>query len=198
LGRGAGSQSNTNSPGLRPNSILSGILNLDAPSHLSTIQMGRKLAGGAPHIRWGGKTGSPSNTKSPGLRPTSIPSGILMHPAVWPQEKWDENCTPPLFAGRVLGPHLTQSRLGEAYLHAKYQLHPSSRLAAINMGQKFWGLRPPLGRAERGPHLTHSCPGPRPTSIPSAILIHASIWPQQIWAENWGLYPLGRGSWVPT
>jgi len=25
--------------------------------------------------------GTPSNTKSPGLRPTSIPSGILMHPA---------------------------------------------------------------------------------------------------------------------
>ena len=29
--------------------------------------------------------GSPSNTKSPGLRPTSMPSAILMHPAVWPQ-----------------------------------------------------------------------------------------------------------------
>ena len=31
------------------------------------------------------RTGSPSNTKSPGLRPTSIPSGISMLPAVWPQ-----------------------------------------------------------------------------------------------------------------
>ena len=28
---------------------------------------------------------SPSNTKSLGLRSTSIPIGILMHPAVWPQ-----------------------------------------------------------------------------------------------------------------
>jgi len=28
---------------------------------------------------------APSNTKSPGLTPTSIPSGILMHLAVWPQ-----------------------------------------------------------------------------------------------------------------
>jgi len=44
-------------------------------------------------------------------------------------------------------------------------------------------------------------PGPRPTSIPSGVLIHAAIWPQQIWAENWGTLPLwGRGelSWVPV
>jgi len=34
---------------------------------------------------YGGGAGSPSNTKSPGLRPASIPSGILMHTAVWPQ-----------------------------------------------------------------------------------------------------------------
>ena len=27
----------------------------------------------------------------PGLKPTSIPSGILMHPAVWPQWTWAEN-----------------------------------------------------------------------------------------------------------
>jgi len=37
-------------------------------------------------------------------------------------------------------------------------------------------------------------PGPRPSSIPSHILIHAAIWPQQIWAENWGVCaPLGEG-----
>jgi len=29
--------------------------------------------------------------------------------------------------------------------------------------------------------------GPRPTFLPIGILIHAAIWPQQIWAENWGL-----------
>jgi len=29
-------------------------------------------------------------------------------------------------------------------------------------------------------------------------LIHAAIWLQQIWAENWGAVPLWvRGSWVP-
>ena len=36
-----------------------------------------------PFLGRGG--GSPSNTMSPGLRPTSIPGGILIHPAVWPQ-----------------------------------------------------------------------------------------------------------------
>ena len=35
--------------------------------------------------------GSPSNTKSSGPRPTSIPSGILVHPAVWPQWTLAEN-----------------------------------------------------------------------------------------------------------
>ena len=28
---------------------------------------------------------SPSNTMSPGTRPTSVPSGILIHQTVWPQ-----------------------------------------------------------------------------------------------------------------
>jgi len=37
--------------------------------------------------------------------------------------------------------------------------------------------------------------GPRPTFIPSGILIHPAIRSQQIWAENWGLCPFG-GSWV--
>ena len=34
---------------------------------------------------WGGRSGSPSNTLWPGLRPTSVPSFILIHPTVWPQ-----------------------------------------------------------------------------------------------------------------
>jgi len=35
--------------------------------------------------------------------------------------------------------------------------------------------------------------GPRPTSMSSGILIHPAIWPQQIWADNWGLCPFGGG-----
>jgi len=36
--------------------------------------------------------------------------------------------------------------------------------------------------------------GSRPTFLPSGILTHSAIWPQQIWAENWwGLCPFGGG-----
>ena len=43
---------------------------------LSTIDIGRKL-GALPLLGRG--AGSSCNTKSPGLRPTSIASGMLMH-----------------------------------------------------------------------------------------------------------------------
>ena len=68
------------------------------------------------------------------------------------------------------------------------------------MGRKFGsGLRPPFGEVNGVPSNTKS-PGPRSSSIPSDILIHAAISPQHIWAENWGVCcaPLGRGSWVPV
>jgi len=67
---------------------------------------GPKLGGDVPFF-WGG-AGSPSNTKSPGPRHTSIPSGILVHPAVWPQRTLTENWG--LGEGK-LGPHLTQCRI---------------------------------------------------------------------------------------
>jgi len=51
-----------------------------------------------------------------------------------------------------------------------------------------------LVEAKLGFHLTKS-PGPRPTSVPSVILIHPAVWPQRTWAENWGLCPFW-GSWV--
>jgi len=37
---------------------------------------------------WGGRAGSPFNTMSPEPRPTSAPSGILIHTAIWPQQTW--------------------------------------------------------------------------------------------------------------
>jgi len=50
---------------------------------LATIDMGRKV--GAAMSLSVGAVGSPPNTMSPGPRPTSIPSGILIHATVWPQ-----------------------------------------------------------------------------------------------------------------
>jgi len=79
----------------------------------------------------------------------------------------------------------------EAYHHAQYQVHSSRRLATTNMGRRF-GAPLPFWVGGAGPRLTQS-PGRRPSSIPSDILIHAAIWPQQIWAENWGLCLFGGG-----
>ena len=50
-------------------------------SRLATIDMNRKLKSCA--LLGGGAT--PSNTTSPGPSFTSVPSGILIHAAVWPQ-----------------------------------------------------------------------------------------------------------------
>jgi len=49
---------------------------------LATIDKGRKVGAAVPLSvgRW-----ATSNTMLPGPRPTSIPSGILIHPTVWPQ-----------------------------------------------------------------------------------------------------------------
>ena len=138
-----------------------------------------------------GRAGSPSNKKSPGLRPTSMPSAILIHPAVWPQQTWAENWGGGLrslaprksfdilalyksdyyyyyYLGRgELGPHLTQCRLGlwaEAYLRTKWHLDTSSRLSFL------------LGVA--GSQSNTKSPGLRPTSMPSTNLIHPAVWPQ--------------------
>jgi len=67
------------------------------------------------------------------------------------------------------------------------------------MGRKLVAALPPFGEGERGPHLTQSCLGRGlgQYQVTSDILIHAAIWPQQIWAENWGLCPFGEGELGP-
>ena len=57
---------------------------LDPCTRLATIDMDRKLGVMLPF--GGGGAGSPSNTMSLGLRPTFLPSGILIHGAVWPAD----------------------------------------------------------------------------------------------------------------
>jgi len=39
---------------------------------------------------------------------------------------------------------------------------------------------------------------PRPSSMPSGILIHPAVWPQWTWAENGELCPLFRGAGYPS
>ena len=149
----------------------------DACSCLATMEMGRKLGRGLRRLLEEG-TGSPSNTKSPGLRPTSMPGCRPCPCKSFTVLRRVRNC---------------QCYYYYYYYYAGYQLHPSSCLAAINMGQKFGeGLRPPFARRAGSPSNTKS-PGLRPTSIPSDILIHAAIWRQQLWAKNWGVCPFTGG-----
>ena len=79
-------------------------------SRLTTIEMGQKLERGAlPPFFGEGRPGSPSNTKSPGLRPTSIPTGILIHQAIWLRQIWAKNwgLRPPFGGGGAGSPSET-------------------------------------------------------------------------------------------
>ena len=117
---------------------------LDPPSRLATTD-GPKIGkgalppfwGGALPPFWGGKAGSPSNTMSSWPRPTSVPSGILIHTAVWPQETRRKLGVPPRF-GDGAGSQYDTVAWAEAYLHSKCHLDPSSRLASRNAaGKKY-------------------------------------------------------------
>ena len=67
----------------------------------------------------------------------------------------------------------------EAYLRTKWHLDLSSHLATTDMGRKLGAGFP----------CNIMWPGPRPTCIPSGVLINANVWPQQTCAENWGAVP---------
>ena len=104
--------------------------------HLNIIQVLSSSWDGRPfnHNRHGPKirglwslfgegSGSPSNTMSPGLRHTFMPSGILIHPAFWLQQTWAETWEAmPL--GVELGPYLTQCDRGRG--QPPYQVSSSS------------------------------------------------------------------------
>ena len=92
--------------------------------------------------------------------PTSIPSGISIHPAIWPQQIWAKNwegaVRAPLGEGE-LDPHLTQCGQGRG-LHVKSHLDPSHFLSTIHQryrpdrqtGQADWTDRQ-TGRQDNGP-----------------------------------------------
>ena len=87
---------------------------------------GPKIGGFGPLLGRG--AGSSSNTKSPGPRPTSVLSGILIHPAIWPQQIWTENWGALPLCGRGSWvPMQNNVTRAEAYLHAKFHLDRSNR-----------------------------------------------------------------------
>jgi len=149
--------------------------------------MGRKLGCCAPFRG----PRSPSYTMSPRPEPTSIPSGILIHP--FRQQTWAENwglCS--------LG--------GAGYPLPYNTMPPGPRsiclLSAILTHPAVW---PHQTWAENwgggcdpfeGAGSYTMWPGSRSTSLPSGTLIHPAVWLQQTWAENGGLCP-SLGSWAP-
>ena len=103
---------------------------LDPSSRFSTTDMDPKFAA-VPFLDWG--AGSPSNTMWPVPRPTSLPSGVLSNPAIWPQQTWAKNwkgCAP--FGGRGAGFPSNSVARAEAYLRAKFHLYPSKCLPTIH------------------------------------------------------------------
>ena len=141
---------------------------------ITIINMSRKFRG---------RAGSPFNTMSPGPRPTSIPSGILIYAAIWPQQIWAENWgAVPLFLGRVERRlHLTQSRLGWGL--APYQMASWSMqsIGTTDMGWKLGGVCAPLGDGELGPHLTQCGQG---WGLPACQV------------SSWSIQPFGHCAWT--
>jgi len=110
--------------------------------------------------------------------------------------KLGRGAPPPFWEGER-SPRVTHCRLGwglPPYQVASLCIQPFSH---NRNGQKIGERAPPLLGRGAGSPSNRRLPVPRPTSTRSGILIHAGIWPQQIWAENWGLCCFGRGSWVP-
>ena len=87
----------------------------------------------------------PHLTQSPGPRSTSIPSGILVHPAISPQATWAENWGALSLWGRGAG-----SLSNTTSPNAKFHLDPSSRLATVHQRHRQTGpVRQRSDRANR-------------------------------------------------
>jgi len=128
-----------------------------------------------------GVAGSTSNTMSRRPRPTSIPSSILMHPAVWPQEKWTENWrggSAPFWERCARSPSNTKSSGPRpSSIPSDFLIHAAiwpQRIWAENWGGRLC----PFGSGGAGSPSNTMWPGSRPTCMPSFILIRPTVWPQ--------------------
>ena len=117
-------------------------------------------------------------TKSTGPRPTSIPSGILIHPAILPQQTWTKNwwlC--PFLGGRAGSPSSTMSLGTRATcIPSVVLIHPA--VWPYRTWAKNWEGLCPFGGGGAGSPSNTMWPGPRPTYVPSFLLIHPTVWTQ--------------------
>ena len=142
--------------------------------------MGRKFGGGLRPPFGEGGAGSPSNTKSPGLKlpPRQVPASSIQPfgrnkhgPKIW----WG---APPPFGEGKRGLHLTQSRLGRGLASHQVTSWSMQGFGRNRYGRKLGGCAP-LGAGEgAGSPSNTMWPGPRPTCTPSFILIRPTVWPQ--------------------
>jgi len=101
-----------------------------------------------------------------GQRPTLVPSGIWIHPAVWPQQTWAEKCgaAVPVFGEGELAFHLTHSPGPRpTSLPSGILIHPA--VWPQQTWTENWGLYP-FGGGKAGSPSDTMWPGPRPTSMP--------------------------------
>ena len=99
------------------------------------------------------RDGPPSKIMLSGPRPTSVPSGILINPAVWPQKTLAKKNLCPLFRGGGTGSPSNTVALGRGlppYQVESWSMQPFGR---NGYGPKIGGLCP-FGGGELCPHLT--------------------------------------------
>jgi len=145
--------------------------------------MGQKLGGSTTF--WGRGAASLSDTMSLGLRPTSLPSGILIHPAIWPQQIWAENwgglC--PFGGGGAGSPSGTMwPGLRRTSMPSRILIHPA--IWPQQIWAENWGLRTILWEGELGPHLRRCGQG---AGSPSK-----TMWPGQV--SPWSIQPFGHST----
>ena len=132
---------------------------------LATIGMSRK--DGCCCAPFGG-AGSPSNAVWPGPRSTSVPSGILIHPAVWPQRTWAKNWGLYPFWGAGSPSNTMWSGPRPISVPSGILIHPDHDRHGSKIG---WLLCPFCwGRGRAGSPCNTVWPGLRPTTLPNGIL----------------------------
>ena len=149
---------------------------------MATKDMAEKRAGAAVPLSQRART--LCNTMWPGLRSTSVPSGIFIQPfghnRHGPKIGW--GWVGPFFLGVAGSPSNTKLR------EPRPTCTPSGILVHGAVWPKRtlaenWGMCPFRGGGAGSPSNTirvgRGLPlRPRPTSVPSGILIHAAVWPQ--------------------
>ena len=115
-------------------------------NRLATIDMGQKL-GTVPLL---GELG-PHVTVWHGPSPTFLPSGILVYPAVWPQQTWAKNWGRATFLGGWVPVEHSVVWVRHIFIPSDILIHPA--IWPQCTWAENWGAVPPFLGRELGPHL---------------------------------------------